>query len=300
MSSSLAFAQPKISGNIKLVLVGTPGVGNTSFLVTTSSGRFPEEYVPQVNAEGTLAVTHKDSGKTVAITLWDTAGQEDYSRIRPLSYGNTDVFMIGYSVTDDDSLWRAEEMYYPEVSHHCPDVPVILVGLKTDLKDDRVFSYDDGLQAAIRIGAYHFFECSSKESDGTDPIFQAAIAACLPPPATKWSWIPSFRKKKKPSRIQEAIDASAVKRAEAIAVFASKHAFAAQSVAGDTYALDEWVGTADLHAALVQAHPSLGDGAEFMLCEAETNREVQRGTFTPEQAMAMPSPGKFMLLFNAV
>ena len=55
-----------------------------------------------------------------------------------------------------------------------------------------------------------------------------------------------------------------------------------------------------LDAALVQAHPSLGDGADFMLCEAETNREVQRGTFTPEQAMAMPSPGRFTLLFNAV
>lgn len=128
MSSSLAFAQPKMLtsfGNIKLVLVGTPGVGNTSFLVTTSSGRFPEEYVPQVNAEGTLAVTHKDSGKTVAITLWDTAGQEDYSRIRPLSYGNTDVFMIGYSVTDDDSLWRAEEMVR---NCRCPGVtqPYIL------------------------------------------------------------------------------------------------------------------------------------------------------------------------------
>ena len=153
---------------------------------------------------------------------------------------------------------------------------------------------------AIRIGAYHFFECSSKEGAGTDAIFQAAVAACLPPPATKWSWIPSFRKKKKPSRIQEAIDAPAIKRAEVIAAFASEHTFAAQSVAGDTYALDEWVSTADLHAALVQAHPSLGDGADFMLCEAETNREVQRGTFTPEQAMAMPSPGRFTLLFNAV
>ena len=99
------------SGNIKLVLVGKPGVGNTSFSITAFSGRFPAEYIPGPPAEvGTLDITLGDSGKTVAITLWDTVGQEDHDRIRPLSYENADVFMIGYSVTDDDSLWRAEEM----------------------------------------------------------------------------------------------------------------------------------------------------------------------------------------------
>jgi hypothetical protein len=62
--------------------------------------------------------------------LWDTAGQEDYDRLRPLSYPDTDVILMCFSIDSPDSLENIPEKWTPEVRHFCPNVPIILVGNK--------------------------------------------------------------------------------------------------------------------------------------------------------------------------
>ena len=94
-------------------------------------------------------------GKPINLGLWDTAGQDDYDRLRPLSYPETvrifrilscpddsdffqDVFLVCFSVTSHSSLHIAVSKYIPEVSHHCPDTPIILVGTNIELREDPV------------------------------------------------------------------------------------------------------------------------------------------------------------------
>jgi len=78
-------------------------------------------------------------GQTIELTLWDTAGQEDYDRLRPLSYPGSDVVVICFSVDRPESLNNVEGAWAAEVKHFCRGVPVILVGNKTDLRtDDKV------------------------------------------------------------------------------------------------------------------------------------------------------------------
>lgn len=43
-------------------------------------------------------------GKSVQLALWDTAGQEDYERLRPLAYSKAHVILIAFSVDTPDSL----------------------------------------------------------------------------------------------------------------------------------------------------------------------------------------------------
>nr|CAI5849782.1 unnamed protein product [Callosobruchus analis] len=76
------------------------------------------------------------TGKQVELALWDTAGQEDYDRLRPLSYPDTDVILMCFSVDSPDSLENIPEKWTPEVKHFCPNVPIILVGNKKDLRND--------------------------------------------------------------------------------------------------------------------------------------------------------------------
>jgi small GTP-binding protein len=71
----------------------------------------------------------------INLQLWDTAGQEDYKKLRPLSYPQTDVFMICFSVVSPTSLENVRNMWVPEVKEHCPNVPMVIVGVKSDLRD---------------------------------------------------------------------------------------------------------------------------------------------------------------------
>lgn len=105
--------------------------------------------------------------------LFDTAGQEDYDRLRPLSYPQTDVFLVCFSVTSPASFENVREKWFPEVHHHCPGVPCLIVGTQTDLRDDQSVrdklakqkmtpvKKEDGERMAKELGAVKYVECSA-------------------------------------------------------------------------------------------------------------------------------------------
>ena len=149
---------------------------------------FPPEYAPTV-FDNYTARTSVD-GDHVALGLWDTAGQEEYDRLRPLSYPNTDAFLVCFSVTSPTSLDNVRAKWYPEVRVHSPEhVPVILVATKADLRDDAAtkarlaqkrqapVSRADGEQLARDIGAAKYVECSALTQMGLKDVYEEAVRA---------------------------------------------------------------------------------------------------------------------------
>lgn len=61
---------------------------------------------------------------------FNLAGQEDYDRLRPLSYPQTDVFLLCYSIASPPSFENIKSKWISELNHHCPHTPIILVGTK--------------------------------------------------------------------------------------------------------------------------------------------------------------------------
>ncbi|XP_047217227.1 rho-related GTP-binding protein RhoA-C-like [Girardinichthys multiradiatus] len=173
----------------KLVIVGDGACGKTCLLIVFSKDQFPDVYVPTVfeNYVADIVV----EGKQVQLALWDTAGQEDYDRLRPLSYPDTDVILVCFSVNSPDSLANVAEKWTPEVKHFCPHVPIILVGNKKDLRSDEnaiemlakiqqePVTFEDGKEMAQRISAYSYQECSAKTKDGVRQVFEMAARAAL-------------------------------------------------------------------------------------------------------------------------
>jgi Ras family protein A len=173
----------------KLVIVGDGACGKTCLLIVFSKDQYPEVYVPTV-FENYVAEIEVE-GKLIELALWDTAGQEDYDRLRPLSYPDTDVVLICYSIESIDSLGNIEEKWYPEVKHFCSNVPIILVGNKKDLRNDEStkqelmksglapVKVEEGRAMAERIQAKAYLECSAKTKEGVRAVFETATKASL-------------------------------------------------------------------------------------------------------------------------
>ena len=173
----------------KLVVVGDGACGKTSLLIVLSKDEFPEIYVPTVFENNVLDI--EVDGKQVELALWDTAGQEEYTRLRHLSYPDTDVILMYFSIDSPDSLENIPEKWAPEVKHFCPKVPIILVGTKKDLRNDsntikelgkmkqEPVKPEEGRKIAEKVSAFAYLECSAKSKEGVREVLEVAARAAL-------------------------------------------------------------------------------------------------------------------------
>ncbi|KAI0488949.1 hypothetical protein KFK09_028788 [Dendrobium nobile] len=178
---------------IKCVTIGDGAVGKTCMLISYTSNTFPTDYVPTVfdNFSANVVV----EGSTVNLGLWDTAGQEDYNRLRPLSYRGADVFILAFSLISSASYENISKKWIPELRHYAPSVPIVLVGTKLDLREDKQFltnhpgaitiSTAQGEELKKSIGAAAYIECSSKTQQNVKAVFDSAIKVVLCPPKPK-------------------------------------------------------------------------------------------------------------------
>ncbi|XP_041931198.1 uncharacterized protein LOC121694874 isoform X6 [Alosa sapidissima] len=173
----------------KLLTVGDVGCGTRCLCITFVEDKFPEIYVPRV-LENYIANIEVD-GKEVELNLWNTAGQQEYPRLRPLSYPDTDVILMCFAIDKPSSLESISKKWAPELKHFCPNAPIILVGNKKDLRNDEharrelakrnqePVKQEEGWDMAIRIDAFGYMECSAKTMEGVREVFELAARAAL-------------------------------------------------------------------------------------------------------------------------
>lgn len=176
---------------IKLVVVGDGGVHVSELLTSYTTDDFTEEsYVPTVI--GNLNVDVNVAGEEVDLQLWNNQGQEDYKKLRPLTYPQTDIFIYASSLVSPTSLENIENMWVPEVRETCPDTPCILVGTKMDIRNN--FSMNEkeyqsqyiepvstkrGEQMMEKIKAQKYIECNVFDRKSVHKVFDAALRIAL-------------------------------------------------------------------------------------------------------------------------
>ncbi|KAH7065862.1 ras family-domain-containing protein [Paraphoma chrysanthemicola] len=173
----------------KLVTVGTGAVGKTCANIVWMKGYFPEVYVPTV-FENYVADIEFGSVH-IEMAVWDTAGQEDYDRIRPLSYPDSHVIIINYGIDSPASLDNIAVHWISEVRHFCQGLPIVLAGLKGDLRHDQhtvqelakcheqPVTFQEGYNMAKMIGAAAFVECSAKTHEGVSAVYETATRLAI-------------------------------------------------------------------------------------------------------------------------
>ncbi|KZF19244.1 GTP-binding protein RHO3 [Xylona heveae TC161] len=178
----------------KLVLLGDGACGKTSLLNVFTRGYFPTVYEPTV-FENYVHDIFVD-GTHIELSLWDTAGQEEFDRLRSLSYDDTHAIMLCFSVDSKDSLENVESKWVGEIAENCQGVKLVLVALKCDLREQQAEEEDDagvvneqekkptidynrGLEVAKRIKALRYLECSAMKNRGVNEAFTEAARVAL-------------------------------------------------------------------------------------------------------------------------
>jgi Rho family protein len=132
----------------------------------------------------------------IELSLWDTAGQEEFDRLRSLSYDDTHCIVLCFSVDSRDSLENVESKWVGEISDNCQGVKLVLCALKCDLretaeddvpegaaavakKERPMITYDQGLEVAKRIKALRYLECSAMKNRGVNEAFTEAARVAL-------------------------------------------------------------------------------------------------------------------------
>jgi GTPase SAR1 family protein len=120
------------------------------------------------------------------------AGQENYEHIRPLAYPNSDIVLLCFSIMNRNSLENIQKMWIHEIRKYCGNrIPIILVGTKTDLRNDRFeiermakkkqrpVSFDEANLVCEQFKLKKYIECSSLSQNGLKSVFDEAIKCAI-------------------------------------------------------------------------------------------------------------------------
>ncbi|ODV57957.1 ras-like protein family, member C, partial [Ascoidea rubescens DSM 1968] len=116
----------------KIVAVGEGNSGKTCLINRFLHNRYDPIDGPTV----VHRYFHKEeiANKTYNFEIWDTGGQEDYERLRVLSYADVDLFLMCYSIKNINLIIDVFTIWFPEIKYHSPISNIVLVACKTDLR----------------------------------------------------------------------------------------------------------------------------------------------------------------------
>ena len=165
--------------SIKLVVVGDGAVGKTSLLTVLKGEPFPERYVPTIFDNYTQDFVYND--KKHALHIWDTPGQDEFDRLRPLSYQDAKVILLCFELDKRSSFINILERWFNEVEYYCKEAKIILVGTKLDLRTNSKDSVTDAeaLEFCAKKNFAGYIATSAKNGTGISEIFPKVIDCAL-------------------------------------------------------------------------------------------------------------------------
>jgi GTP-binding nuclear protein Ran len=169
-SSTMKSYIPPTIRTFKIALVGDGGVGKTTYLKRFLTGDFEKRYIPTVGAEIYDMELHpltEEAGKLSRFEIWDTAGQEKYTGVTTNYYKNADAAIIMFDTTSLVS-YKNVAKWYNDIREVSPNIPIVLVGNKCDVKDRKVKAHRITFH---RMHNLAYFDISAKSNYNFDKPF---------------------------------------------------------------------------------------------------------------------------------
>ena len=156
----------------KILLLGDSEVGKSCFLMRYSDNVFVENYITTIGLDYKLKSVKLDSGKTIKVQLWDTAGQDKYRTIAKNYFKGSHGILLLYDVTKQSSFQNIRDWIQDIREEVSQKAIIFLIGNKIDLVDKRKISKEKGIELAEEYKLL-FFEASAKSGENVDEVFKA-------------------------------------------------------------------------------------------------------------------------------
>jgi len=166
----------------KVVLLGQSGVGKTCIINQFINGEYNDSTTPTISFQFCQKTFEFPGNKSIALDIWDTAGQEKYRSLNGMFYKNVKAAVLVYDITDKKSFEDIKNFWYDQIKQNCDNDKLILAiaGNKCDLYEQRQVEYSEGEKYAKIIGAF-FTETSAKNADGISNLFENLANKLLNP-----------------------------------------------------------------------------------------------------------------------
>lgn len=163
---------------LKICTVGDGSVGKTSMVLQFCEHKFQEHYIMTIGSNFAIKeITIPENKLSVKLQIWDLAGQQHFSFVRPPFYRGSSGVIYVFDLTRRESFENLKD-WKKEVEQVIPNKPFVIVGNKVDLIDERVVSKKEGEELAASYGA-SYFETSAKTGEHLDEVFLTLVNAIL-------------------------------------------------------------------------------------------------------------------------
>ena len=175
--------RPPTRRDCTVVMVGDSRVGKTALASKFRSGKFESGY----NRTGfeSMSTSSIVEGNRVKFSILDTSGYQGPMPTRELAYREADVFLLCYRISDPSSLFSAINHWVPELRHHAPATPILLVGCASDERNGTgrtgaIVSSQQALAMSQQVEAVMYVETSAMTSArGVASVMEVAALASL-------------------------------------------------------------------------------------------------------------------------
>ncbi len=158
----------------KFIIVGDHEVGKTSLIRQYVEKKYLIDYRATIGLN-VLAHSFEFQGSILSLTLWDVGAQVFFKRFRKIYYSGAEAAFIVYDLTNR-STFENIKIWYQELTELIEDreIPLILVGNKLDLKEQRVVTREEGLELANTLSpeGVSYIETSAKNGENVADAFK--------------------------------------------------------------------------------------------------------------------------------
>lgn len=154
---------------LKIILLGDVSVGKTSVIERFINNNFKDDYTCTIQAEQKTKIINEDSNTSIRMDIWDTAGQEKFRSLTRQYYRDSQGAIIVFDITKKKTFDSLQTWIDDIKDYSDKDIPIIIVGNKSDLIDEREVS-ENNINEFLN-DKYTYFEVSAKYGNNIDLAF---------------------------------------------------------------------------------------------------------------------------------